>query len=118
MDKVEEKYEGTFRILDYSISHKLLLLRSTEIENEEVFNKDILFISVFYIEIKETLEGIILREGDIKDFKYVEKKYGNQLTQLNKVFILESQGCRYYIGASAYRPSENNLLPSKSSIKK
>ncbi|TAJ12151.1 hypothetical protein DMA11_13920 [Marinilabiliaceae bacterium JC017] len=105
-----------FNILDYRLSHKLLIIRASFLENNELVNIDILFKGVFYIETSTNMDGILIVEGNEADYKRVQKKYGD-ISNSEKVFKLKSKMGDYLIGALSYEINKNKLPPLKSPFK-
>ena len=58
MDTV--KLEGFFTLMDFSLTHKLLLIRKTEAINEAAYNTDLVFTATFYIEIPSIIIDITI----------------------------------------------------------
>lgn len=114
--ELDELY-GLFNVFDYRLSLKLLLLRATEVVNEEPINTDILFQTVFFIEIPNQFDNIRIERGNDSDFNYVQDKCWFTLQkEFNNIFVLHTAGKRYYIGAANYQVNINNMIPLSSSI--
>ena len=108
---------GFFSILDYHISHRRMLVRSTETSEEGVRNTDLLFDGVFYIEMPDKLDGVTIREGSEQEYEYVEGRCFFEVhRQFSKVFVLRSQEKDYYVGARGIEVSENDKPPLESSL--
>ena len=111
-------FEGFFKLIDYNVSHKLLLIRNTEIEKNEINNCDILFIGVYYLDIPENFESISINEANESDYNIIEEKCHFKVYRAHqKLFRIESSGKKYYIGCTNYKVEKNNLNPLESSIK-
>ena len=108
---------GFFSILDYHISHRRMLIRSTETSEEGVQNTDLLFDGIFYIEMPDKLDVVTIREGSEQEYEYVESRCFFEVhRQFSKVFVLRSQGKDYYVGARSFEASENDMPPLESSL--
>ena len=111
-------FKGSFKILDYRMSHKLLLLRASKRKGDTLSNIDILFRGVFYLEIPERLEDIVIRKAIQEEVDYVcNRCYYNVFLQYSEIFVLECANSKYFIGAGDFQVSENQLPPLESSIK-
>ena len=113
MEKIELK--GHFRIADYSLTHKVLLLRNNTQIGETFHNVDILFGGTFYIEIATRLNDIVIEIGDEQDMEYIIPRSNGQAI-LGKVFIIHSGGIKYYVGAGQMEILENSLDILETSI--
>ncbi|MBK6828713.1 MAG: hypothetical protein IPG86_18515 [Chitinophagaceae bacterium] len=116
---MEKKYfKGSFKFLDYSISHKVLLLRNND-HVESTKNVDLVFESVFYLEIPTTVKDFYLYTANEEMSKiFIEKYGGDYYPQFNQAFyILESNNRKYCIGCGRVLIEENEFDDLKSSIK-
>lgn len=112
-------------IQDYSLSHKLLLLRMTTIFDENNFeNTDILFGPVFYMEIPTYyFEGLSILAPTEEDVDYVRRRCDgiisgdvSDLITAKEVLVIISNGKKFYIGSHGFEININNLHPDESSI--
>lgn len=112
-----DEFYGHFNILDYRLSLGLLLLRATNVVDEEPVNTDILFYDVSFIEIPHQFDNIRIEEGNEDDFTYVRDKCWFTLyREFSTVFVLHTAGKRYYVAAANYQVNINNMIPLSSSI--
>lgn len=117
---IKQEFTGLFRFLDYRMSHKLLLIRGSEIINEENINIDLIFDGVFYIEAPETFEDLTVYDApdDIKITEVRDRISYQVNVPYEKIFILESGSNKYYIGARKLTTKKNKLPPLESSLEK
>jgi len=93
-------FEQTFEIQIYNLSHRELTLKNTfDIDVHET----IIFTSVFYIQLPDTLKMFKIRIGKDLDKKYVENQNKNNFFywELQRVYVIEDNNNTYYIGAGA-----------------
>ena len=113
-----KRFIEEFNLLDYNISHKVLLYRG-QIKKEIKQNIDLIFEGVFYIEVPTRLHGLILYEADeiLKEeiLKKISEKFYPELGQT--FFVIESDNKRYIIGCNRFLIQENSLIYLESSIK-
>ena len=115
MDKFE--MSGFFEILDYRLSHRLLLIRSTNIVNETPVNTDIIFVEVYFLEVPTCFENISIELANEAEYNYVQSKHCFPVVQqYDKVFKIKTNNKEYFIGCWEYRIETNNLLPLETSI--
>ncbi len=116
MDKIT--FSGTFNMLDYIISHKVLLFRSLHL-NENNKNIDIIFEGVFYLELPTRIHGFQIYEADVNTFTEISNKH-NEIIRPEfgkKIFSIQSDNKQYYIGCVRVMVKENTLDPLESSIR-
>ena len=113
MEKIELK--GFFAMTDYSLTHHIVLIRSTVVVNGEPRNTDVLFSGTFYIELATMLEDLMVEQGNEDDLNYVKMRSNGQAV-LGKVFVIHSVGVKYYIGARQMEILENSLDVLETSI--
>lgn len=110
-------FNGEFKVLDYSISHRILLIRFSEIKDGECFNTDIAFVSTYYVELPTVLSNIEIYEGELSDYSYVLERCNiENEVGFRKVYVLISENSKYYIGAGNYQIQQNSLLPLETSL--
>lgn len=98
------------------MSHQVLLLRCNEFANGADKNIDIVFIDVFFINLKTDLVGLEIFELSTQDyFKFGLEGVNKHVNQ--KFFILRSQEREYIIGALAFSVYQNKLDRTVSSIR-
>jgi hypothetical protein len=114
----KKQFKGEFNVLDYNISHKVLLLRRHDL-SLPMENLDLIFESVFYMEIITRLNDIIIYQADIKTTDELQKRFSRIFyPQFGQVFyILESEGGKFIIGCGRYLVKENSLDYLESSIR-
>ena len=112
---------GYFILIEYHLSHKRILYRHTELtENGETkFNQDIIFESVYYLEVPTKLENVKIYSGNQDDFSYVKSKCPFEIFfKYDKVYILEAGSKKHYIGAKNIKVNKNKLEPFNSGFEK
>lgn len=116
MDKITLR--GFFTVLDFSITHKMLLIRNTEVVKDISLNTDICFISTFYMDIPTIFTDIVIEQGTYKDCTYILNRCDPEYISVTPkdVFILYSQGKKYYVGARKLEITTNNLDPNETSL--
>lgn len=109
---------GRFVFLDYNISHKLLLLRNNDSHEYSEPNTDLIFESVFYIDLPTSLQDIRILEASDEEVERIEKKIGQTIHKEFglKVYSIESSQSRFYVGCSRFIIKKNNLPFIESSI--
>jgi len=98
-----------FQIWIYTVSHSILLLRSTNNEDEEEngYNIDIEFWGVAYLELPDMLNGLKIQKLDSNipnKFNKYTKKIGCD------IFEILSENNLYYVVAVGCRVGKNNWL--------
>jgi hypothetical protein len=112
-------YEGFFNIIDYSLTHNILLLRTYQIVEESIINTDLKFKSVFYIEIPSYFDGLYVENGTPEDCEYVLNRCDPEFVSTLKsehVFVLITNRKKYFIGARLLVVENNNLGIGETSI--
>jgi len=94
----EFKSEEMFRIRNYQVGHSQLLLRG-DVGDSEII--DLLFTEVFYIELPQYLNGLVISPATQEETNKIKSKVFNpyQYRQNYKVYAIASYGERYFIGA-------------------
>ena len=113
--------EGPFRIVDYSISHSVILLRKTEIIDVTPHNTDLLLGGVFYLEIPAWLEDITVEHGTEADWTYVRTRCWEETKVVDfygreNIFVFKCGDKKYFIGANSLKVFENTYDPLETSI--
>ena len=112
------KLEGTFKILDYRLSHQLLLIRASHRSDDILSNTDLLFENVFYVEVAESFKNPIIEKANQEEIEYVRQKSNYNISlQRSNVFVLKCGKFKYYIGGRKLKVSKNILPPLESSIR-
>ncbi len=106
-----------FQLLDYSLSHRKLIIRATVIdyETEDFYNIDITFISTDYIQVTTVLEGVEIYLGENNTSITLANNEEINL-KANEHFVLISNKTTYFIGAKSIEITKNTLNPLVSSI--
>ncbi|GAA4055566.1 hypothetical protein GCM10022409_48520 [Hymenobacter glaciei] len=109
------KSDKEFNLVDASVSHSELLLRSDKIGNEDGFNIDIIFSGVEYLQMPSLLNGLSIYRDSEKKFGYkkVDWMLGKKLAS---VFNIKSGGDDYYIVAFDFIVFQNKLAFGESSL--
>lgn len=109
--------KGMYNVLDFRLSHKLLLIRKSDIVKGKAINNDILFQTVFYIEMPTRFEDMTLILGTSEDEKYLKDKLGSALSlNFQKVYVIQNDVTKYYVVASDVQLTENELPPLESGL--
>ena len=113
------KIEGFFNITDYSLTHNILLLRTTTVKNDEIVNTDLLFSSTFYLEIPTYFNDLLIENGGESDCQYISKRCDAEFVdslEPKDVFVLKTNEQRYFVGARKLEIITNSLRPGETSI--
>lgn len=115
---MKKEFKGIFTVMDYALSHKILLIRNTIIKDQAAYNTDIGFMAVYYLEIITTFDDLIIRKGEAEDVDRVIKRCGKDASSVTteNVFVLESGGEKYYVGAYQVDIYNNTYDPLETSI--
>lgn len=118
MEKVN--LQGFFNLLDYNITHSRVLFRCSQTYESKGYNTDLIFESVFFMEIPSHFQDVRIYEADEPTFNYIQDKCISEIykEQHDNIFVLESCGKKYYIGCWRFLINETSLLPLESSIEK
>lgn len=112
---VFEDLNSEYSILDFSLSHSQLLLRS-KINTERNYNIDILFKSVNFISIPITIKGIkISAVIDNKRLSKISKEF-NLLNDSRLIEIVDGKGFNFYLAANSMGVFHNKLDILETSI--
>jgi hypothetical protein len=111
---------GVFELLDYSLSHSILLYRKMEWIDDAHFNTDIFFSSTYYIEAPTKLYNLTIKQGSKKDCDYISDKIGKSHYVIpispESVYVIISRRKKYYIGAILLTVTKNNYKEGETSI--
>jgi hypothetical protein len=107
--------DRVFRIWDWSISHCRLLLRSPRRPDDpSTLNVDVMFSGVFYLELRESLEGLWIGAPSAEDDARMRSRVPPGTH--GRYFALRSGGKQYVVGAAHMEVAENDLPPMQSSL--
>ncbi len=111
---MNELINRAVKIWAYTVSHSVLILRSPmkfpdqEGYSEKLsYNIDVEFSAVTYIDIPNTMQGIVIHEIEER---IPEKMLNYKLKLGFKVFEIVSEGKFYYIVAGSYRIGKNRWI--------
>lgn len=113
------KFTGLFDLIDFSLTHRVLLLRTTEIVDMKPENTDLLFSSTFYIELPTYFENLEILETTQEDCTYVQSRCISEnipLVDLDEVYVLYVNKTKYYIGARRLQVINNKYESGETSI--
>lgn len=113
------KIEGHFNIIDYSLTHNILLLKTTQVVNSKPINTDLLFSSTYYLEIPAYFTDIEIIESTDADRDYVLSRCRSDfVSTLDKkdVFVFRTNQQTYYVGARRLEIYTNSDSPGETSI--
>jgi len=103
-----------FRVWDYNISHKQMLLRSPQSPDESE-NIDVVFWNVQYLEIPTALDGLTLTVAVEGEVERVVEILGRK-PEHSSVHCLISGGRRFLVVAGGYKVLKNELDIFESSL--
>jgi hypothetical protein len=100
-----------FELWAYTVSLGRLLLRNFRLPDGSLAgtNVDLLFVGVSYIELPVALQGIAIASADDADSRAVETRMGRSVTSRERVFRIGSEGHEYFVVATSWTVSENEL---------
>lgn len=105
-----------FNLFDFNISHKVLTLRASGLDNGEIFNIDIIFKGVFYIETITSIGSIKIEKADETDLKNIENRLSNIILSKGlNLFKMISDDNVFFIAATSYELIKNHLPPLEES---
>jgi len=110
------RFERTFKMWDFYISHSQLLLRSPSTVTHPK-NIDIIFKDVDYVELPTTLFGLDVVEAGLQDYRKAEQVMDGPVAA-ERVFAIETKGRRYLVVAGLMVIEENELMLRESSLEK
>ncbi|HEY0483981.1 MAG TPA: hypothetical protein VGD37_40960 [Kofleriaceae bacterium] len=94
------RFERTFKIWDFYITHSQLLLRSHKTVTHPK-NIDIIFGDVDYVELPATLFGLDLVDAGPEDYRKAEQVMDGPVAA-ERVFAIETKGRRYLVIAAGW----------------
>ena len=110
------RFERSFKLWDYYVSHSQLLLRSHKTVTHSK-NIDIVFGDVDYVELPTILPGLEIVEASAEEQSRAEQVMGGPVAA-ERIFVIASQGRRYLVLAGGMRVSENELALFESSLQR
>ena len=116
---MKKEFKGFFTVMDFSLTHKMLLIRKTDIVDEEPYNTDIAFIGVFYMDITTIYYDLTITQGTDEEAEKISHKCNKEFIgdiSGEDIFVLESEGRKYYIGAAKMDIMNNTYSPLETSI--
>ncbi|NVK66840.1 MAG: hypothetical protein HWE22_19765 [Flavobacteriales bacterium] len=95
------KILGKFDLQSYDLSLRKLHFKHSQ-HFDIVDATEIKFLNTFYLEIPNYIEDCDIYVGDEDDMKHVQSRNPdlNIIWKMQKVFVLNSFGVKYYVGAS------------------
>lgn len=117
------KSDEAFSFMDFSISHKKLLLRATVVDliKGRFYNIDILFGGTTFIQTPTTFLGLEIYLGSTEEIIHSSSDQINVIRtkyEYYKNYVLVTENKRFHIVASDIQIYENSLNPNISSINK
>jgi hypothetical protein len=108
--------ERRFRIWDYTVSHKQMLVRSpmSPSPEESSENIDIVFWGVEYIGIPSMMSGVEVRQAS--DEEAASEALLGMKCDSRSLFVLSSGGGRFTVVAAGYKVLRNKLDIFESSL--
>jgi hypothetical protein len=103
--------DRVFSLTDYLIGHQHLLSRSRAGVGGEQ-NVDLIFAAVQYVELPTLLNGILVFKPRDAQSVSLEQRAGVDTRGGDRIFVIESQGRRFCIVASAHWIHVNTLNDS------
>jgi hypothetical protein len=96
-----------FRVWDYNVSHKQMLLRSPRSLDIET-NVDIVIWGVEYLDLATSLDGVAMVPASVEEIGRAERALGRAL-DASHVFCLISGDRRFLVVAAGFKVLENEL---------
>lgn len=106
--------DRNFRIWDFSVSHKQMLLRSPR-SSEVATNLDIVLWGVEYLELATSLQGLAIISSTPEDVARASLMLGSELDP-SHVRCFASEGRRFVLVAAGYKVLKNDLDIFESSL--
>ena len=108
-----------FTVIDFSLSHRILLLRSSEgvlVDDKiNITNLDVAFLFTSYMEICPNLEGLNIKVASSEEKELLSQKL--TIEEGKNIFVIESnEKSKYYIVCGALHIYKNNLPSDETSI--
>lgn len=103
-----------FRLWDYNVSHKQMLLRSPKTSTVPT-NLDVVMWDVEYLECATTLDGLAILEPSNEDLERVEQALGKKADP-SRVVCFASSDRRFIVVAAGFKVLENDLDIFESSL--
>src|ERR1044071_2056628 len=110
------RFERTFKMWDFYITHSQLLLRSHKTVTHAK-NIDIIFGDVDYVELPTILFGLEVVTAGPEDYRKAEQVMDGPVAP-ERVFAIKSKGRRYLVVAGGMVIQENELMFRESSLEK
>jgi hypothetical protein len=93
----------TMQFFDVHISHNKALFRIEEPSGEQIKITDLIFISTFFLKVKTLFNGVRIFIGNELDKKKIIDNEGvflaSDFDMGSKLFVIESEGQDFFIGA-------------------
>jgi hypothetical protein len=99
--------ERRFRLWDYNVSHKQMLLRSPK-SPDAATNLDIVMWGVEYLDLATSLDGVRMASASREEVERAERALGRPLDS-SQVFGLISGDRRFIVVAAGFKVLENDL---------
>lgn len=96
-----------FRLWDYNVSHKQMLLRSPRSPDVEA-NLDIVMWGVEYLDLATSLDGLKMASASCEEHRRAERALGKVLDS-SQVFCFASRDQRFLVVAAGFKVLENEL---------
>jgi hypothetical protein len=96
-----------FQLWEYKVSHGSLLVRSPKTALDG-FNVDLMFSGVEFVSLPRHMLGIALEEPTIVEWERVAGMCQKEIGR-DQMYVLASQGHRYFIVAAGCRVAETTV---------
>ena len=106
--------DRTFRLWDYNVSHKQMLLRSPK-SLEVAMNVDIVLWGVEYLDLATSLQGLMITTPTREDVTRAGRALGSTV-DASQVHCFSSEDRRFVVVASGYKVLRNDLDIFESSL--
>jgi hypothetical protein len=106
--------DRSFRLWDYSVSHKQMLLRSPK-SPEVAMNVDIVLWGVEYLDLATSLQGLTIVSPTREDVTRAAQAMGGEVDP-SHVHCFASEGRRFFVVADGYKVLRNDLDIFESSL--
>jgi hypothetical protein len=109
-----QRFDPTFRVWDFRVSHDQLLVRSPK-NAQESKNIDIAFVGVEYMDLPTKMRDLVLNEVGHDDLRKAEDALGRVVPK-DQVFAIRANNRNYLVVAAAMKVFENDLEVFESSL--
>jgi hypothetical protein len=102
-----------FTLFDYQVGHQGLMLRANSKSDRSFSNLDLIFDGVTFVSIPTVILGVDIIVDRSSEYSSL---LGTSANMEEKVYLIHSQGKKYFIVANSFIAIENNLSWEVSSL--